>query len=720
MGSPLNSFSIICRSCAAKLKVTKASAVGQLLACPKCGMMIKVAPPKDWVPPASASQDSLENPLPDSVSGFDSRFDFDDVDHLLAKPDQVTSAHQSSHAPTTHSQGSKFRGSDAVPETAVPKQRANVSQPLLPNQNWESERSKGNKTWLRILAAVLGLIVLGGFIFAMMSSNRDQPPKNVSKKLEEANNVQPNDSDPVTSETVESGTVTESNSKEPETQAAITDSDSNRSSDPPTADPDPDPDASATDSPTALPPPPLPNDHSVGPLAKQETAQPETQDSNPESLLPLSPFRNSETATLSATATTPKSESTQTGVGMVNKIEKQMGDLAGLLEQSGASLNELSDATVKASGTSLAGIPKYVIEKPDPAKSNSERLNLNVGGLLFDQTPLPVVVRELSSLSGVPITIDARSLEAAGKEINQQISATIKDADLNTAMDQLLAPLGITKKTDSVGLQFTVTNSQDFKKASHSTAQFSGLDEQARKSFLAHIQGLIDPEIWGRAQDPAEIELQGEDIVAQCPAEVHTQIKRLISKLMAANVLIAAPTDPAAIDQTLTRSAAIASKLEAAIETEHTIRTPIGLFLTKLHSKSNVTVVADWENLAKQGWNPQTLIPGNIDEPTAGEVVRQLAQSMNLSVVVIDASTLMLTTVERAAITRDIEVYPVAKLLAGKFDEAQLKEAFHATLGFELRNEKYVYDSSCQCFIVAASQAKQRQVEALLNRLEGI
>ena len=405
---------------------------------------------------------------------------------------------------------------------------------------------------------------------------------------------------------------------------------------------------------------------------------------------------------------------------MVAKIENEMGDLAGLLEKSGASLNDLRDVAFEASGQTIVGIPKYVVEKPGAMKSDLERLKLNVGGILFEDTPLPVVVRDLISISGVPITIDARSLEAAGKDLNQPVSLTITDTDLNTAMDKILAPLGITKQPDSVGLKFTVANPQDLKPAPYSLKEFAGLDEEAKKSFMAYIQAMIDPQIWVRQQNPAMIELQGDDIAVSCPAQSHAQIKRLVAKLKSANALIADPTDAAAIAQTLTRSGAITSKLEAPIKSDQTIRTPIGSFFTKLQTKSGVTVLVDWENISKEGWTPNTLVPGNIDEPTTGDIVKQLAQSMNLSVVVVDQSTLILTTVDQAAKAGDIEVYSVAKLLAGKFDENQLKEVFETTLGFHLRSAKYVYDSSCQCFIVAASQSRQRQVEALLKRLEGI
>eukprot|EP01047_Picozoa_sp_COSAG01_P107763 COSAG01_NODE_36746_length_513_cov_0.664251_2_plen_91_part_01 len=75
-------FSLICKSCAARLKVTKASAVGQLLACPKCGTMLHVTPPEGWSPPPSQSdsQISAENLDEAAVAG---KGDFEDIEDLL-------------------------------------------------------------------------------------------------------------------------------------------------------------------------------------------------------------------------------------------------------------------------------------------------------------------------------------------------------------------------------------------------------------------------------------------------------------------------------------------------------------------------------------------------------------------------------------------------------------------------------------------------------------
>ena len=591
--------------------------------------MIKVVAPKGWVIPESeapeSKPDSLAPNAADSGKVTDSNFDFDDIDHLLAKPDEVKSASKAATRkpqPPIDSQGPASKqsqpGQQRSVETVSPGKKTKRSQstetssdpaaaagssddPMLPNQQWESDKSKSKKRLVRMLALVLGTIFLGGFIFALTIANRNKPPTPVAEKA--VGNDADNDAQ----------TKADNDDIEPGSVEADPNSDPVKQNPPdPASNTVPDPGSEPSTLVTQSAPPKLPGIATQLPTPDPPTVDPITEDPKQSPQLP-SPFRNSETET--PANVTPEPAKQQGSVGMVAKIENQMGDLAGLLEKSGASLNDLRDVAVEASGQSVVGMPKYVIEKPGAMKPDLERLKLNVGGMLFEDTPLPAVVRDLISISGVPITIDARLIEAAGKDVNQRVSMTIADVDLDTAMDRILAPLGITKQPDSVGLKFTVANSQQLKPASYSLAEFAGLDEQAKKGFLAYIQAMIDPQIWVRQQNPATIELQGDDIVVSCPAQSHTQIKRLVAKLKSANTLIANPTDEAAIAQTLTRSGAIVSKLEAPIETNQTIRTPIGLFLTKLQNKSGVTVLVDWENISKEGWTPETRIPGSIDEP---------------------------------------------------------------------------------------------------------
>lgn len=59
----MDTFAISCTTCRAKLKVRNLAAVGQILACPKCGSMVQVVPPPDWPPTAPALVLSAKTPL---------------------------------------------------------------------------------------------------------------------------------------------------------------------------------------------------------------------------------------------------------------------------------------------------------------------------------------------------------------------------------------------------------------------------------------------------------------------------------------------------------------------------------------------------------------------------------------------------------------------------------------------------------------------------------
>ena len=50
-------FSISCTTCQQRLKVHDAAAIGQILICPKCGSMVLVEPPPDWVSHVAGQDD---------------------------------------------------------------------------------------------------------------------------------------------------------------------------------------------------------------------------------------------------------------------------------------------------------------------------------------------------------------------------------------------------------------------------------------------------------------------------------------------------------------------------------------------------------------------------------------------------------------------------------------------------------------------------------------
>ncbi|MFM7117294.1 MAG: hypothetical protein ACKO0N_11730, partial [Planctomycetota bacterium] len=104
-------FSITCRTCAAKLKVKNTAAIGQRLACPKCGEMVEVLPPPGWTaPPESEAAEAA------SVEQSFAAGDFEDIDQLIGGKSPV--------APS--SSAAKAKPAASAPQTKGP---AAKSQP---------------------------------------------------------------------------------------------------------------------------------------------------------------------------------------------------------------------------------------------------------------------------------------------------------------------------------------------------------------------------------------------------------------------------------------------------------------------------------------------------------------------------------------------------------------------------------------------------------------
>src|SRR5437773_6248330 len=81
-------FSITCTTCKSRLKVRDQAAVGQILACPKCGGMVMIKPPPVW---SESTEQKSDLPTATEIVGPSAAFNqtldssaFDVVDELLS------------------------------------------------------------------------------------------------------------------------------------------------------------------------------------------------------------------------------------------------------------------------------------------------------------------------------------------------------------------------------------------------------------------------------------------------------------------------------------------------------------------------------------------------------------------------------------------------------------------------------------------------------------
>src|SRR5947209_3827091 len=125
-------FAITCTTCKSRLRVRDPAAIGQILACPKCGGMVMVKPPPAW---NEASEQKSDLPTATEVEGPATRFNqtvdssaFDVLEDLFSdsppkvQPPPATTASASSPVATASPAPPKprFVGGPAVHRSATP------------------------------------------------------------------------------------------------------------------------------------------------------------------------------------------------------------------------------------------------------------------------------------------------------------------------------------------------------------------------------------------------------------------------------------------------------------------------------------------------------------------------------------------------------------------------------------------------------------------------
>ena len=731
-------FSLICKSCAARLKVTKASAVGQLLACPKCGTMLHVTPPTGWTPPPSQSdsQTSADNWDESAVSG---EGNFEDIEDLLSDvlPDsnQKNTSNQTPRQPpsSTQSSGQKSSRNTSPADSSQNNADQLVRGPALPNDQWTGEGTRRRKTFFLVAFGGLATILLLSAVCIAIVLNASQ------KDPETANITEPEPlpkQDPIAAIDDPAGMLDEDDlvevgpfAKNPtpeQASPAVGEA-------PPLIEPRPKPGDEQT---ANASPEKIGGKHSklqqMGAPGVGEPKEP-NQDNGaeddqefkeleaPPKLSGSSPFSQPDpTSPLNIEPT--KAVPPQTQVGMVEAFENDLGNLSELLAGAGTSLLEFKDLTASIRTRENIGIPKYVISKPDlPKLEIEEQLELFVPGVKFDApVPLQKILRDLSSLSGLPITIDARSIAVTGKPTNPEIKFEKSNASLKETLDDLLNPLEMQYRVDGNGLSIGVFPASIKTQKTFEFPAVIELSPESRMQLISEIQVLIAPESWVVANDPATIVLKDDQFVVHGSESVQNQVGELLAKLNASLTLQKNPTDPTANAELTSKWKSLAPGLAKNAQLKHSVQSEITVFLERLGEHTGITTILDFNAILGEGWGPQTSIPGNVVEPTVQQTIKELTRSMNLAYTAVDNKTLLITTYDRSAQLVDLEVYALNQLVPDRLPVPQFQRLIIESLGSQLNSEKvrYIYQPSCHCLIVTAPQQIQRQIEALIDRLK--
>ncbi len=671
-------FSIVCTTCQAKLQVRDKSAIGKILACPKCGSMVMVeapahlhgaAPPSGTSPPQMA--DSHNSPTHNSPT-------HNSPTHNSPSPTLPSAETKAKPGQPPPQRKPRFRGE--FPEPAKSQQLGAAKPGLLdrnpagmgqtdsegPDQDllgesWVSPAARQLKQIVVLLAAAVFGIALAVGLIALIASWRSAPDQPVATgaAAEERG-------DPIPQPKQSGGTE----DPDPGLPVDAADFDSPPASD--VADvPESSPGDEATMAADENPPADGPDALNPALHGQPPTIAPAADSDNPPGLEP------------------PKSPPVD------------MPDVG-------------SDPDVASDDReSTPELPASTGERP-PATVDSEfvksQLSTVVNAVEFDDVALADFARFVSDFTAVPVTMDLDSLATNGITAGTSLSFQYRGVTIEQLLNAVLEPAGMAFVVDK--RQITVTtrdaSTGNLVEQTYNVADLIETPEGVQ-ALAEQLTRFVQPASWAVHGGQGTIAAEEYALVVEQWPAVQFQVAMLLDRIRLCGGLLPRsdlPIEWISVEPAYERATALSEPVTINFSTD----TPIRRILEYLNAESDLRILVDWQAAASADWaphRPSQMVGTN--QPLDELLTSWLAPS-KLAFRVVDEYTIQITSRAKLAARPDVEFF--------RRDSPPDLEAVEQQLRQQLERETPVvvaYDAPSRCLIVALPQPQQHRVAQILG-----
>lgn len=667
----MNAFSIACTTCNARLKVRDASAIGQIVACPKCGSMVLITAASAAAPAPSST---VAKPHPTGASPFDDPLPLEPPADSTptapakstapAKPAATAAPSASAGEASGEQEGAGGEAADSTTADPTPAEAADVT----------TEPSRGANTWLWIGGGVAGGVALAVGLFMLITVLRGPGPQVAQNERLEAGSptVEPTTPPPTADGSPPNPTPSQSPAApDVPSPAAPPPGPEGKS---PVGEP-PSPEKPAP----PMPPLEKPTGEAPAPAEKPAPAKPDAPSrelAEPEAPPGLTPKGGAETR-----------PSTVAPIGgrFANLLS---GDIAPSAE-SDASMDAKPPAAPAPTDDVVGSIPAdEEIVRPRMREIDVPgRLADPIAKLQIKDMPLDEFVRLLSDLSTIPMTLDGDALRLRRIAATTPVSVQVEQSTVAGVLAAGLEPLQLGVRATDHGLRITHpdTPASQVRKRTYDVSDLVANDPQQLDVLRQWILDLVLPESWTEAGGEATLTAANGSLEVQNKDEAHFQILYFCDKLRAARRLPPKGKYP----ESWLAPGALPKRGEAALATVVKLNfnrsTRLTQILSRLGQVAKLRVLVDWDALADAGWTPETMARLTVDGVPLSAALQQLLGPRELTYRMLDDSTLEVTTRVAAARHVEWEFYDVSHLLEKDQSPQPLIEAWQEQLGAPVR-----------------------------------
>ncbi|WP_428305298.1 hypothetical protein [Lacipirellula sp.] len=749
----MDPFKVTCVSCRAVLTVRKESMIGQIIACPRCNMMVQVMAPAGYVPSAPAAAaptvaahtadaptattpaaKPAARPAKTAAAAVAVATTVFDASDALADIPAATPAVQTAPPTTSTVVVSNFddavdafsdppstvaTGSIAESAASIPSASAAAPPPA------PTTLPPAPSLWSRIKfpamvagGGLAGAAVMIGALSLILGGDDDPtlplaPPAPAPVATTQPNGIPANPTtiaatepappaDPIALESapaIDEQQPAAQPAAAAQTEVALAD------------DPFAETPAAPADNQLAanVPATPAPTESTEPAAAAADdpaTAEPEAEKEKDEPRLRIDPLDiDPEGLSLSTLRSGPPK----------NPIEESQ-----LPEQESAALSVNSEAPAGADQPAAEAPPAPDAVRRDQqagaptAESVATLLERKTPRLKVNNIPLCRLLDLSVQMSGIPISVAPEQLQLAAVSAGQPATAAVEDATILDFLTAALKPLRLQPVVVNDQIVLIRGGNNPRRDVTYAVDDLAG-DEPAIARLAENIQKLVAPDTWQAAGGTGTLAIDGKQLKVSAGEAVQYDVLLLLERSRAALEKPHRSKYPAALIGGVAPAVALQERLGAPATFTFSQYTPLREIFRHWQEEMQVAVLVDWPALADVRLWPNTRIAcsssGTPWEPALDKVLEPLGLAWRP----VDKRTIEITSLDKAAAEPMIAVYRLsAEQLATVEELEQHLKTFAESAGVNAPGVANIVDGEHTLLLARQPALIHREIAAWL------
>jgi hypothetical protein len=309
-------------------------------------------------------------------------------------------------------------------------------------------------------------------------------------------------------------------------------------------------------------------------------------------------------------------------------------------------------------------------EEPSRRADVAQRLGTQVKSLRLAEMPLARFVGVMSSMAGVPITLDPTMLELNGISPRTPVSAQATDSPLDKILRDALAANRFELVEHDGYAAVVIPEAAEFKSVDFDVKDLvdSGDAEPVRKL----IERFVAPESWKTSGGKGSIKVEGPVLHIEQSLLVRREALVFCERLRLARGHQPRSKYPPAMLSVESPYEKVVSLLAKPTTFTFMPWTRLADFVSQLEEMTGLTILVDWAALGEADFGPSSAVACSaIDRPWS-ESLDGILAPLGLAWWAVDGQTLQISTLSALERIQRVEFYPVSAKLREQFskDEA--------------------------------------------------